>query len=313
VDDVAAHREADLPLVEERAPRSGRRRGLDVGVVEHHERAVAAHLQHQPLEHPAGCLSHLVAGRGRARERDHPHVRIGDERLADLAVARDHVQHALRDARLLEQPRDHDPAGDRRVVIRLEHDGVAERERRPDRAHRQHVGEVPRGDHADDTDRHPPGDARAPRRHRGQDLAERMRDERRGHVELTDRRHDLVLDLPADRPRLADQPRSELRMMALHQLRGAAYDGDALGERRRRPLPLRLLGRLRGPRDRLRIPDAGRSKHLARGGLDALDPACAVDPAAAVDLSGPLLLVEQVPRFDGRFGREGHCRSFRSW
>ena len=99
-----------------------------------------------------------------------------------------HVQHALGQAGLLEEPRDHDAAGDRGVGVRLQNDGVAERERAADRAHREHVGEVPGRDHADDADRHAPGGARPSGRQRRQlDLAERLRRSARGHLELADR------------------------------------------------------------------------------------------------------------------------------
>ena len=44
-------------------------------------------------------------------------------------------------------------AADRRLRIRLEHDGIAERQGRRDDAHAQHARRVPRRDRADDADR----------------------------------------------------------------------------------------------------------------------------------------------------------------
>ena len=93
VHEVPADREADLALVQERAPRAGGRCGLDVGVVEHDQRAVAAELQHDALQRAARRLADQAPGLGRAGERDHPHARILDERLPDLGAAAEHVQH----------------------------------------------------------------------------------------------------------------------------------------------------------------------------------------------------------------------------
>ena len=68
---------------------------------------------------------------------------------------------------------------------------VPERERRAERPHRQHDREVPGRDHADDADRHAAGGRRPPGRQRRQHVTERMRDQRGGLVELSDRRVDL--------------------------------------------------------------------------------------------------------------------------
>src|SRR6266542_6467686 len=112
VHEVAADREAYLPLVEERAPGARRRGRLDVGVLEHDEWAVPSNLEDEALEHAARGLADEVARGGRSGERNHPDVGVGDERVAHLAVARQHVQHALGQLRLLEESRDHDPTGD---------------------------------------------------------------------------------------------------------------------------------------------------------------------------------------------------------
>ena len=110
------------------------------------------------LQVPAAELADRAACRGRPGEGDHRRRAGPRPAPADVGAAADDLQQALRQAGLLEQARHQHAAGDRGVRVRLEHHGVAERERRRDRAQREHDREVPRRDHADDADRHPMGD-----------------------------------------------------------------------------------------------------------------------------------------------------------
>ena len=71
-------------------------RGLEVDVVEHDHRRLAAELEVDALERVGGGAGDPLAGLDRAGQRDHVDVVVGDERLAGrVAVAGDHVQHAL--------------------------------------------------------------------------------------------------------------------------------------------------------------------------------------------------------------------------
>src|SRR2546430_2043977 len=60
---------ADLPLVAERRPERALERGVEVGVVEHDVRRLAAELERQPLEVPGGGALDLAADRRGAGER----------------------------------------------------------------------------------------------------------------------------------------------------------------------------------------------------------------------------------------------------
>ena len=95
-----------------------------------------------------------AAGPGRAGERDHPYQRLGDQRLADVGGAGQHVQHARRQAGLLEQRREQRAAADGGARVGLEQHRVAQRQRRRDRADAEDRRHVERRDHADDADRH---------------------------------------------------------------------------------------------------------------------------------------------------------------
>ena len=93
---------------------------------------------------------------GRAGEVDPAHGRVLDELVADrpglARRVRDDVQHARRQPGLGEDLAPEQAADDRRPLRRLEHDGVAERERRRDRARREDQRGVPGRDRADDAD-----------------------------------------------------------------------------------------------------------------------------------------------------------------
>jgi hypothetical protein len=92
VHEMATHGEADLALVEERAPGSGARGRFDVGVVEHEVGVVAAELERDPLELPAGGRPDQPAGPRRAGEADHVDPRIADDRFTGGDPTRQDVQ-----------------------------------------------------------------------------------------------------------------------------------------------------------------------------------------------------------------------------
>ncbi len=95
-------------------------RVLDIGIVEHDERVLAAELDAALLEQAAGLCGDLAADGGRAGEADAVHGRVRDQLVADLgdvvARAGDDVEHAGRHAGLLEDFGEQQPAGDRRLL-----------------------------------------------------------------------------------------------------------------------------------------------------------------------------------------------------
>ena len=136
------------------------------------------------LQPRSGQLADAPARRSRSGERHHRHVRVGDERLADIGAADDDLEQAVGQPGLAEDRLEHGAADDRRLRIGLEDDGVAEGERRGDDAHPEHARRVPRRDRADHADRDP-ADHRQPPRHHGRDQrAVRLPRQRRGGEHL---------------------------------------------------------------------------------------------------------------------------------
>jgi hypothetical protein len=114
------------------------------------------------------------------------------ERVTDLGdVGDDDVEQAAGQTGLLEDLREQGAAGDRGVLVRLEHHAVAEREGGRDRLQREQEGEVERADHAHHPDRHPVDAVLLALGRRGQDLAlgaqrevDRLAQELLGEVQL---------------------------------------------------------------------------------------------------------------------------------
>ena len=157
-DEHAGGGRAVLAGVEVARDRDALDRRLDVGVVEDHDRGLAAELEVDALEVGRRAGGDLGAGADRAGDGDHGGGGVLDEQAAGLAVAGDDVEGAggqeLR-GELGEAER-----ALRRGVARLEHHGVAGREGRPDLPHRHQQRVVPRRHLADDADRlapHPRG------------------------------------------------------------------------------------------------------------------------------------------------------------
>ena len=246
-----------------------------------------------PLEVLAGELADRAPDMGRSGERDHTDVRVGHECLADVGAAREHLEHAWRKPGFLEHADDVDAAGHRGPRVRLEHDGVAERERWGDRADAEDERDVERGDDADDADRHAAC-------HReswllaGQQLAVRSARQGRRGVALLAGDVQGEAGHAADGADLADVPFRELLGVLLPEIAGTTQHGGAFGVRLRGPLTLRLRGTCGGLLD-----VAGRrhalSAQLCAGGRfdDRSVAASAVDPRAVdVDLARPGIELE---------------------
>ena len=105
-------------------------RGIDIGVVEHHERRVAAELEPELLHADRGLLIEDLADLGRSGEADEAHGGMFAQHLADRRrIAGEDVEHALGHAGLFGQ-RHQRQRGERRFIGGLEHHGAAGGQRR---------------------------------------------------------------------------------------------------------------------------------------------------------------------------------------
>ena len=125
---------------------------VEIGVGEDHVRALAAQLEGEPLHRLGRRLLDDLRGGQLAGEGDLVDGRVRHQRRAGRrAVARHDVDHAVRNARLLREPR-HPQASERRLLGRLHHDRAAGRQRRAPLPGDHQRREVPRNDlphHAD--------------------------------------------------------------------------------------------------------------------------------------------------------------------
>ncbi len=158
VDHDALGRHADLSLIDEGAERGRVHRGVEVGVVEHDQRRLAAELEQDRLEVARRGFRDQPPGAGRAGEADAPHRRVRDQRLDHLAgVLRrigHHVDDAVRQAGVAQRGADQ-PMGRRTELGGLEDHGVAAGERHRDRPHAEDDRRVPRRDAEHDAGRLP--------------------------------------------------------------------------------------------------------------------------------------------------------------
>ena len=126
---------------------------LGVEVVEQHVGRLAAELEGDLLDGLGAELGDALAGAGRAGERHHVDVGVGGDRLADRrAVAGDEVEHAGRQADLVDDLGEHEGV-ERGDLARLDHDGAAGGHGVGDLGGDLVQRVVPRRDAADDADR----------------------------------------------------------------------------------------------------------------------------------------------------------------
>src|SRR6185437_7659269 len=108
---------------------------------------VASELEHDALEVAAGGLRKEAPGARRAGEVDAAHSRMRREYIADRTggarSVRDDAEYALGQSRGGEDLTPDRAADDRRPLRRLQHDGVAERERRGNRPRGEDQRRVP--------------------------------------------------------------------------------------------------------------------------------------------------------------------------
>ena len=102
--DAALHEDpgavrAHLAGGEEVGEQRRRHRRLEIGVVEHDQRRLAAELERDVLERRCGIGHHDLAGRRLARERDLGDPAMAGEHLTDPGVALHDVEHAVGERR----------------------------------------------------------------------------------------------------------------------------------------------------------------------------------------------------------------------
>ena len=152
VDEDARPGDAALALVEEHGAVRALERGVHVGVVEDEARRLAAELQRDALQVGLRRLDDLLAGRVLAGEGDLVDVGVAGERGAGtFAEARDHVDHARREADLGDDLGE-TKRRERRLLRGLQDDRAAGRERGAELVAAHEQREVPRDDRADHSD-----------------------------------------------------------------------------------------------------------------------------------------------------------------
>ena len=281
MDDDSARSGAALTGGAERRPDDPVDGQVEVGVVEDDDRVLAAELEVDPLEVLRAVLHDGDARVTRARERDHRHVGMANQAIADGAAAAVHdVDDALGDSGLVQQLDESLPQRGR-IGRRLEDDRVAGDERRGDLPGRDRDREVPGRDRADDPDRHA---------HRHVELVAELG--RRGLAEQppalaahvvahVDRFLDVAAGLGRDLSHLVGHEVGHLVLALDEELREAVEDLAALRRRYEPPVLVRLLRRgdgavdvvrprLREDPDELAVGRARGLERLAGGGVHPL-------------------------------------------
>ncbi len=155
VDDELGCSGAHLAGIVEHTGGGGLGHLIDIGHVgEHDVRRLAAAFERDVLHvRLAGVAQEQLADLGRAGEGDHVHIHVAAERLAGgLAIAGQDIEHAVGQAGLGGELGDAD-GGQRRLLGRLEDDGIAGGKRRTDLPAGHEQREVPRHDGGDDAER----------------------------------------------------------------------------------------------------------------------------------------------------------------
>ena len=269
MDDRDAERGAALA----RGAEAGEQRALDgeveVGVVHHHERVLAAELEARALQVAPAELADLRADGARAGEAD-----LVDEPLLEralepaerrLALGLHEVQHAAGHAAGVEQARER-VAERGRVLRRLPDDGVAAQDRRDEVPRGHGDREVAGGDDRGDADRDAEGEELLVGHLRGHGLAVQppaLADEEVAGVDdllhLAERLGVGLADLARDEPR-------QRLLVLLHQ--PADLGDHAAADRRghRGPLRLRLAGGAAGVLEGLGVAEQDLGDHLVGAG-----------------------------------------------
>ena len=128
-------------------------RHLQIRIVEHHERVLAAHFELHFGEPRARVLRNRPSRADRPREADGGDIRMVDDRVShDGTGARHEIEHARRDAGLVQDLGER-PCTSGRPLRGLEHDGVPIGQRGRDLPRGNGNREIPGRDQTDDADR----------------------------------------------------------------------------------------------------------------------------------------------------------------
>ena len=142
-----------LARIREAEARPARHGGVDIGIVEHKVRRLAAKLQRHGFDSVGGRLADQDAGTGRTGERHHIDIGMrGQDRADPRAVAIDHVEDTGGNTGLMHDFGKQD-AGHRGDFRRFQHHRASGRQRRADLQHNLVHRPVPGGDQAGDTRR----------------------------------------------------------------------------------------------------------------------------------------------------------------
>ena len=246
------------------APHCAIHRQVNIGVVQHDDGILPAHLQRAMLETFRRRLADHAAHLARAGERYGPHVRMGQHGRARFRAKPAHdVHHAARQPSL--QQRSHQVEGrKRRVFRRLDNTGVAAHQRGKQFPGRDRHGKIPRRDHA----AHPDGHAhrhgkfvRQLRRHR---LPKKPPAFSRHVVGRIDRLLHVAARLAQDLAHLACHVAREFFLALDQDFAGAKDDLRPLRRRRQTPFFERLLRRFHR-RIHVRFAGALKNAHHVAG------------------------------------------------
>ena len=243
VDDDPARSGAALTGGAERRPDDPVDGQVEVGVVEDDDRVLAAELEVDPLEVLRAVLHDGHARVARAGERDHGHIGMAYQPIADGAPTAVHdVDDALGDTGLVQQLDEALPERGR-VSRRLEDDGVPRDERRRDLPGRDRDREVPGRDRADDPDRHAHRHVELVAELGRRRLAEQTPALAAHVVAHVDRFLDVAAGLGRDLSHLVSHEVGHLVLALDEELREAEEDLATLRRRDEPPLLVRVLRR----------------------------------------------------------------------
>ncbi|KEH14699.1 hypothetical protein GY15_02625 [Delftia sp. 670] len=257
---------------------------LDIGIGhDHHVVLGAAQGLHALAVARARLVDVVGNGRG-AHEAHRLHVGMLDQRIHGFLVALHHVEHAVRQARLLEQVGDQqrrcgiDGAG-------LEHEGVARRNGHREHPHRHHHREIEGRDARD----HAQGLAQRPVVDAGGDLVgeialEQLRNAA-GEFHDVDAAADFALRIGEDLAVLGRDRMGQLVLVLVEQLQEAQQHACTADGRRIGPLREGRLGRRHGGIDIGARGQGHAARDLAGGRVGHVLPAVAgTCRALAVDV-----------------------------
>ncbi|OEI69327.1 hypothetical protein Cus16_1169 [Curtobacterium sp. ER1/6] len=223
---------------------------VEVGVGQHEHVVLRAAEGLHALAVLRPRLVHVLRDRGRPDERDRLDVRAGEEAVDGLLVAVEHREDAVGQSCLPELLREPDRRA-RVLLARLEHDGVAGRDRDRQEPQRHHGREVERRDDADDAERLADRVDVDAGRHLVGELALHQRGDARRELHDLLPAGDLAERVRGDLAVLARDDLGELGLVAVEDLAEREEDLLALRERHLAP------GRERGLRARDRPLDLG--------------------------------------------------------